>query len=434
MTAPKLTPDRQRILCIDLGSSSLKIAVYELGADYEQRLVDGGIDRLDAAGKTLNLTDRRQSPARERRYPLGGGTPMATLLAALADLDVPIDAVGHRVLHGGAAHEEPARVSTDFLASLAQLLPFDPLHLPGALAAIREIAAALPQIGQVVCFDTSFHHRMPAVAQRLPLPRELFAEGVRRYGFHGLSYESIVSELGPPVHPLGLLLPAQFEQGLAYGDGQLQWQLLGVAHLGSGASLAAMRNGKPVDTTMGFSALGGVMMATRPGDLDPGALLYLLRGGRYTPKELDTVLSQHSGLLGVSQLSGDMRTLLDKRPTDAAAADAVELFVYIAKKHIGALVAILGRLDTLVFTGGIGERSAPVRAEICAGLEHLGIELNAERNAAGEGIISADSSHVIVRVIAANENLMVARHTYAVLFAPGVDRAPPPALANAAVS
>ncbi len=412
MTAPKLTPDRQRILCIDLGSSSLKIAVYELGADYEQRLVDGGIDRLDAAGKTLNLTDRRQSPARERRYPLGGGTPMATLLAALADLDVPIDAVGHRVLHGGAAHEEPARVSTDFLASLAQLLPFDPLHLPGALAAIREIAAALPQIGQVVCFDTSFHHRMPAVAQRLPLPRELFAEGVRRYGFHGLSYESIVSELGPAG---------------AHGA-------MIVAHLGSGASLAAMRNGKPVDTTMGFSALGGVMMATRPGDLDPGALLYLLRGGRYTPKELDTVLSQHSGLLGVSQLSGDMRTLLDKRPTDAAAADAVELFVYIAKKHIGALVAILGRLDTLVFTGGIGERSAPVRAEICAGLEHLGIELNAERNAAGEGIISADSSHVIVRVIAANENLMVARHTYAVLFAPGVDRAPPPALANAAVS
>jgi acetate kinase len=407
-----LMSHRRRILCVDLGSSSLKIAVWELGENYEQRLVDGGIDRLGAAGNTLRMTDHRESPARERPYPLDGATPIAALLAALAELDVPIDAVGHRVLYGGAAHEEPARVSATLMASLTELLPFDPLHLPGALAAIRETAAALPQIGQVVCFDTAFHHRMPPVAQRLPLPRELFSEGVRRYGFHGLSYESIVRELGPAGARGAMIM----------------------AHLGSGASLAATRNGRPVDTTMGFSALGGVMMATRPGDLDPGALLYLLRGARYTDKELDAVLNHHSGLLGVSQLSGDMRTLLDKRPTDGAAADAVELFVYTAKKHLGALVAVLGRLDTLVFTGGIGERSAPIRAEICAGLDHFGIELNAERNAADAGIISSDSSHVIVRVIAANENLMVARHTYAVLFAPGADRAPPPVLANAAAS
>jgi acetate kinase len=285
------------------------------------------------------------------------------------------------------------------MASLAKLLPFDPLHLPGALAAIREITAAWPQVEQVVCFDTAFHHRMPMVAQRLPLPRELFAAGVRRYGYHGLSYESIVSELGP-AGTRGAMI---------------------IAHLGSGASLAATRNGKPVDTTMGFSALGGVMMATRPGDLDPGALLYLLRDGRYTEPELENVVNHHSGLLGVSHLSGDMRTLLEKRAGDAAAAEAVELFVYSAKKHLGALVAILGRLDTLVFTGGIGERSAPIRAEICAGLDHLGIELDAQRNRAGTGILSSDRSHVIVRVIAANENLMIARHTHV-------------ALANAAVS
>jgi acetate kinase len=247
----------------------------------------------------------------------------------------------------------------------------------------------------VVCFDTAFHHRMPMVAQRLPLPRELRSEGVRRYGFHGLSYESIVRELGN-AGTRGLMI---------------------VAHLGSGASLAAMRNGKPVDTTMGFSPLGGLMMGTRPGDLDPGALLYLLRAGRYTPAELDTVLTEHSGLLGVSQISADMRTLLARRATDVAAAEAVELFVYQAKKHVGALVAVLGGLDTLVFTGGIGEGSAAIRSEICANLSNLGIDLDSIRNAAGEGIISDDSAHVVVRVIAANENLMVARHTFATIFA-----------------
>jgi acetate kinase len=387
-----------RILCVDRGSSSLKVAVYARGFDHEQRLIDGGIDRLDAADATLCLTDYRQLPPRERVYPLTAATPMAALLAALQELDVPIDAVGHRVLYGGAAHDEPARVDDELVGSLTDLLPFDPLHLPGALAAIREIAAALPQIGQVVCFDTAFHRGMPTVAQRLPLPRELFNEGIRRYGFHGLSYEWIVSELGP-VGSRGAMV---------------------IAHLGSGASLAATRDGKPVDTTMGFSAMGGVMMATRPGDLDPGALLYLLRGGRYTEQELATVLNHHSGLLGVSQVSGDMRVLLNKRETDVAAAEAVELFVYIVRKHIGALIATLGGLDTLVFTGGIGEDSAPIRAEICAGFEHVGIEIEPDRNRAGSPTISADRSRVVVRVIAANENLMLARHTYDVLFASGV--------------
>jgi acetate kinase len=191
-----------------------------------------------------------------------------------------------------------------------------------------------------------------------------------------------------------------------------------VAHLGSGASLAAMRNGKPVDTTMGFSPLGGLMMSTRPGDLDPGALLYLLRGGRYTPQELDAVLTQHSGLLGVSGSSPDMRTLLSRRTSEIPAAEAVELFVYQAKKHLGSLVAVLGGLDTLVFTGGIGERSPALRAEICAELEHLGIDLDTVRNCSGSSIISAEGSHVVVRVIPARENLMVAHHTYATLFAP----------------
>jgi acetate kinase len=208
-----------------------------------------------------------------------------------------------------------------------------------------------------------------------------------------LSYESIVRELGY-AGTRGTTI---------------------AAHLGSGASLAAMLNGKPIDTTMGFSPLGGQMMGTRPGDLDPGALLYLLRSGRYSLQALDAVLNEESGLLGVSQISPDMRTLLVRRAD--AAAEAVELFVYHVKKHIGALTAVLGGLDTLVFTGGIGERSAVVRSEICSGLEHLGVALDTARNAAGAGIISDDSTHVVVRVIAANENLMVARHMFATLFA-----------------
>jgi acetate kinase len=326
---------------------------------------------------------------------LGAATPIAALFGLLSELGISIDGVGHRVVYGGPQHTEPAAVTAELMTSLASLVPFDPLHLAAALAAISEIETALPGTPQVVCFDTAFHHRMPMVAQRLPLPRELRSEGVRRYGFHGLSYESIVRELGN-AGTRGLMI---------------------VAHLGSGASLAAMRNGKPVDTTMGFSPLGGLMMGTRPGDLDPGALLYLLRAGRYTPAELDTVLTEHSGLLGVSQISADMRTLLARRATDVAAAEAVELFVYQAKKHVGALVAVLGGLDTLVFTGGIGEGSAAIRSEICANLSNLGIDLDSIRNAAGEGIISDDSAHVVVRVIAANENLMVARHTFATIFA-----------------
>ncbi|MFY9739399.1 MAG: acetate kinase, partial [Candidatus Cybelea sp.] len=243
-------------------------------------------------------------------------------------------------------------------------------------------------------FDTAFHRRMPMVAQRLPLPRELWAEGVRRYGFHGLSYESIVRKLG--------------REGT-------RGRMI-VAHLGNGASLAAIQDGKPVDTTMGLTALGGLMMGTRPGDMDPGVLLYLLRSQRYALPELDEVLWERSGLLGVSEISADMRTLLERRASDIAAAEAVELFVYQAKKYIGALVAVLGGLDTLVFTGGIGERAAPVRWEIAHGLAHLGVELDPARNDRGSPIVSADGSRVLVRVIAAQENLMVARHTYATLF------------------
>ena len=393
--------DRRRILSIDRGSSSLKLAVFELGAAYEQRLIVGGIDRLGDPEVVLRIDDERGPQRRETRRPLGKITAIAAVVAVLAEMDLRVDAVGHRLVYGGPMYGEPARVGPALMTSLDALVPFDPLHLPDALAAIREIETTWPGTEQVVCFDTAFHHGMPMVAQRLPLPRELWSDGVRRYGFHGLSYESIVRDLG---------------QAGARGE-------MIVAHLGSGASLAAMRNGKPVDTTMGLSPLGGLMMGTRPGDLDPGALLFLLRSGRYTPAELDAVLTEHSGLLGVSEISADMQTLLRRRADDDQAAEAVELFVYQAKKHIGALAAVLGGLDTLVFTGGIGEHAPAVRTDICAGLGHLGIELDSIRNAANAGIISDDQAHVVVRVIAANENLMVARHTYATIFDPPADDA-----------
>jgi acetate kinase len=395
MSDGALRSDRRRILSIDRGSSSLKIAVYEVSTAREQLLLQGGIEKLGASNAELRVRDYRDSSPHEVCRPLGNATPIASLLAFLVELGISVDGVGHRLVYGGAAHEAPARVTAELMTSLATLVPFDPLHLPDALAAIREVEAALPELAQVVCFDTAFHSSMPMVAQRLPLPRALWSEGVRRYGFHGLSYESIVRGLG--------------------SDGTRGMMI--VAHLGSGASVAAMRNGNPIDTTMGFSPLGGLMMSTRPGDLDPGVLLYLLRKGQYTLEELNDVVTCHSGLLGVSQISSDMKTLLERRETDVPAAEAVELFVYQARKQIGALVAVLGGLDTLVFTGGIGEQSPAVRAEIASGFAYLGVDLDLMRNAAGAGIISVDGARVVVRVIAANENLMVARHTFTTLFA-----------------
>ncbi len=386
----------KRILSIDRGSSSLKFALYEMKSADERLLITGGVEPLGAANATLLIRDERDARAHEARRLLGGASPVGTLLAALREFDVDIDAVGHRLVYGGAAHERPERVTDDLLTSLTALEPFDPLHMPDALATIREIEAALPALPQVVCFDTAFHRRMPDVAQCLPLPRELWSEGIRRYGFHGLSYESIVRDLG--------------EDGV-------RGRMI-VAHLGNGASLAAIRDGEPMDTTMGLSPLGGIMMGTRPGDLDPGVLLHLLREHRYTLAELDDVLTRQSGLLGVSKISADVRTLLDRRNDDPAAAEALALFVYLAKKAVGALSAALGGLDTLVFTGGIGERAVSVRSEIAHGLAYLGVELDTKRNAADASIISADGCGVLVRVISANETLMVARHSWDVLFAP----------------
>ena len=283
-------------------------------------------------------------------------------------------------------------------AALAELIPIDPDHAPQALAGIRAVERARPDVPQVACFDTAFHRTMPAVARTYALPRRLADAGIVRYGFHGLSYEYV-------------------HGALRQLDGALADTRVVIAHLGSGASVAALRGGRSVDTSMGFSPTAGLVMSTRSGDVDPGILLHLLQGEGMTPEALATMLAKESGLLGLSGTSGDMRDLLATEGTDAAAALAVEVFCYRARAYVGAYAATLGGLDALVFTGGIGEHAPAVRARVCAGLEHLGVVLDPPANLAGAPVVSGATSPVRVRVIPTNEELMLARHTAALVAA-----------------
>ena len=303
-----------------------------------------------------------------------------------------VDVASHRIVHGGTGHAAPERVTPQLLVALRTLVPLAPLHLPAALAGIDALSTHFPALPQVACFDTAFHRRMPAVAQRLPLPRALRAKGIQRYGFHGLSYEYVVATIGAAT--LGRAV---------------------IAHLGNGASLAAVRDGLPVDTTMGFTPTGGLMMGTRSGDLDPGVLVHLLAHEGFDAGAIERLVDHESGLLGVSGTTSDMKALLETRATEPHAAEAVELFCYVLRKHIGAFAAVLDGIDTLVFTGGIGERAAPVREETCRSLEHLGIRIDRERNARHDPIISAPGSACTVRTVRTDEDLMIARHTRALL-------------------
>ena len=364
------------ILCLNSGSSSLKFAVYALGGGEERRRLEGAVERIGLDGARLWLRDERGAPLEDGPADLGDHrAALAALPAALERGRSPaLDAVGHRVVHGGPDHTAPARVDAALIAELRTLSRFAPLHVPSAIEAIEAVSQRYPALPQVACFDTAFHRRMPEVAQRLPLPRPLWDEGLRRYGFHGLSYEYVLAELGDERPGRTI-----------------------IAHLGNGASLAAVRDGRPVDTTMGFTPTGGLVMGTRSGDLDPGVLLYLLREKGYDAERLERLVDREAGLLGVSGSTSDMKALLEMRQADARAAQAVEMFCYAVRKHIGALAAVLGGLDLLVFTGGIGERAPAVRDEIGRGLEHLGSD---------------------VRVIPTNEDLMIARHTRKTALAP----------------
>jgi acetate kinase len=380
------------ILALNAGSSSLKFALFEIGASLGLT-AKGKIEKLDSAPHFVayNATGVTLVEAR------GESSDFASTLEALLNFvdqhlgEVRLCAVGHRVVHGGAAHVAPERVTPALLAALDALVSLDPLHLPHNIAPMRALCSSRPGLAQVACFDTAFHHTMPPEASHFALPRAMTKAGVRRYGFHGLSYEYIVEQL------------KKSSPALAKGR-------VVVAHLGAGASLCAIRNGASIATTMSFSPLDGLVMATRCGALDPAVVLYLLRTGK-SVAEIENILNRQSGLLGVSEISGDMRALLASK--DTRAREAIDLFTYRAAIDISGLAGALGGLDGLVFTAGIGERAPTIRAEICSRLAWLGARLDASANAAHAPSIGASDSQIDVRVIATDEECMIARHTLA---------------------
>jgi acetate kinase len=361
------------LLAVNVGSSSLKCAFFSCTARPEL------IARQSIAAAGSDVT--------------------AALIAWVDSHAEPtaIAAIGHRLVHGGPHHSESQLLTPALRDSLQQLVPYAPNHLPRELAAIDALAQHAPHIPQIACFDTAFHHQMPEVARRLPIPARYDAQGVRRYGFHGLSYAFLMEAL-----------PDIGGRDAAHGRVIL-------AHLGNGSSLAAVRNGVGIDTTMGFTPMGGVVMSTRTGDLDPGVLIYLARVEQLSPYQMETLVSQRSGLLALSGTTADMQELIAREPRDAAAHLAVEAYVYSVAKAVGGLAAALRGVDTLVFSGGIGEHAATIRERICAAFAFLGLTLDPDANAAHAAVISAPSSAVVVRVIPTNEELMIARSTYRVL-------------------
>jgi acetate kinase len=382
------------ILCLNAGSSSLKAALYRLGEGEETLLARGAAEGLGLGEGRLWLQGAGEMLMDTRRAFGGHREAVRPVFAAFEDHGLPMPAAaGHRIVHGGPTYVAPVRIDSAVLSALRRLVPLAPLHLPSEIALIEAVEEHAPDLPQVACFDTAFHSAMPERARRFPLPRALYDQGVRRYGFHGISYEYIVQRLRAE-------LPGRTV----------------IAHLGNGASLAAVKEGRSQDTTMGLTPLGGVMMGTRSGDLDPGVALYLLRERGLDAAGLERLLARESGLLGVSGATSDMQALLAARDRDPHAAEAVGLFCDSVRKHVGALATVLDGLDTLVFTGGIGENAAPVRWEICQGLEHLGVQLDEKRNAAHAEIVSSAQSRCTVRVIATQEDLMIARHTRDLLF------------------
>ena len=387
----------RRLLTINTGSSSLKAALYRLREDTtETPELRAEASRIGGQGGGMRLADDRGETLDERRDDLPDhAAALDALMSRLRDRGLGRDdlaAVGHRIVHGGDRHREPQRITPGVVADLRALVPIDPNHLPQAIAAIEAVGRVYPAVPQVVCFDTAFHSRMPRVARLYALPRRFAQEGIIRYGFHGLSYEYVVDEL-------------RRVDRAAY-EGRLV-----VAHLGNGASMAAVKEGVGIDTTMGFTPTGGLVMGTRSGDLDPSVPLFLLKERGLTPTEVSDLVNKQAGLLGVSETSADMQDLLEREAYDGRAAEAVALFCYQAKKFLGALAAALGGLDTLVFTGGIGEHAAPVRERVCESLGFLGIRLDPDRNATHAPVISSDDAAVTVRVVPTDEDLMVARHT-----------------------
>jgi acetate kinase len=387
------------VLVLNAGSSSVKFSTYHLGpAGALARVFRGELEGIGTRPHLL-AADAEGRVVADTAYPVADVSSRAQAIQRLGDFlkgqqATGIRAVGHRVVHGGPSHAAPAVVTPGLLEELEALVPWAPLHQPACLEGIRAMAALEPGVPQVACFDTAFHQRMPELAQRFALPDNFFQQGVRRYGFHGLSYEYIAGHL------------AEAAPRLAQGR-------VVVAHLGNGASMCALQGGRSVDTTMGFSVLDGLPMGTRCGALDPGVLLYLLGPGGQSLKQLDQLLYYGAGLKGLSGVSSDMRDLLGSEAPLARVA--VEYFAYRVARELGALSSVLGGLDGLVFTAGIGEHAVAVRSAVVQRSSWLGLVLDADANARSAPRISAANSAVEVRVVPTDEELVIARHTVAVL-------------------
>jgi acetate kinase len=386
------------ILTINAGSSSIKFAVYRAGEPL-QRTLHGKVDRIGLPGTTLTFNSPAGNGEARRAIEAADHKSAAGFLIEWLEARIgfaQLRAVGHRVVHG-MNYTEPQRVTRELLDELHRIGPYDPDHLPQEIELIEAFERHAGKLPQVACFDTAFHRGMPRVARLLPIPRRFDAMGVQRYGFHGLSYAFLMEELAR-------VAGAKAAQGRVI-----------LAHLGNGASLAAVRDGKSIDTSMGFTPAAGLPMGTRPGDLDPGVAWYMMRCENLTAEQFNRVINHECGLLGVSGTSSDMRDLLDRQAGDVCAAEAVELFCYQTRKWIGAFAAALGGIETLVFAGGIGENTGEVRARICNGLGFLGIQLDEARNAGNAAVISTDAGKATVRVMRTDEELMIARAVWRLL-------------------
>ena len=401
-------PDKQPVRCIltvNGGSSSIKFALYRADSPTT-RMLAGRIERIGLPKPTLTIRDGPQKSAPRviaaPHHRAAGHYLIGWLEHHIGFANVA--GVGHRVVHGGLKLSEAQRITPRLVAELHRISPYDPEHMPSGIQLMEVFHDRHPRLPQVACFDTAFHRHMPRVAKLLSIPRRFDAKGVQRFGFHGLSYTFLMGELerlAGPKAVRGCLI---------------------LAHLGNGASLAAVRDGKSIDTSMGFTPAAGIPMSTRSGDLDPGLAPYLARTEQMTTKQLYEMVNHNSGLLGVSDTSSDMRDLLAQEAQDTRAAEAVALFCYQAKKWIGAFAAALGGLDTFVFAGGIGENAPQIRARICEGLGFLGIELSESRNVQPAEVISTDASQVTVRVIRTDEDLMIARSAKHLLEAGAANR------------
>src|SRR5664280_2285780 len=386
------------ILTINSGSSSIKFALYHIDGQLE-RILYGKVDRIGLKGTSLDFNNLTKKKKGNLRIEISDHKSSVIFLIDWLEKQIDFSllrGVGHRVVFG-MNHTDPELITNELLNELHRIIPYDSDHLPAEIELIEVFSQRYPNLPQVACFDTAFHRTMPRVAKLLPIPRRFDKIGIQRYGFHGLSYAYLIEELERVA-----------------GKKAVKGRVI-LAHLGNGASIAAVFRGKSVDTSMGFTPAGGMVMGTRPGDLDPGVAWYMMKSENLTPKQFNNLINHESGLLGISETSSDIRDLLAKESDDIRAAEAVALFCYQAKKWIGAFAATLGGLDTLVFAGGIGENCPVIRSRICEGLEFLGIGLDEKQNRKNALIISKEKESVAVHVVHTDEEWMIAKTVSQVL-------------------